>query len=93
VVKFLGAFPAFLTEAGSDATSQQTSALSLWRFHYVLNVLKNWITNCFRLQVYFVIAANRMQVKGNKGILVIIVEGKEKDFIVGRKERQAGFGD
>ena len=51
----IGAFCLSEPEAGSDATSQSTTAIDKGD-HYVLNGTKNWITNGSSASVYLVIA-------------------------------------
>jgi alkylation response protein AidB-like acyl-CoA dehydrogenase len=85
----LGAFCLSEPEAGSDATSQQTSA-ELNGNHYILNGTKNWITNGSSASIYLVIAQTDAS-KGHKGISVFIVEGGGEGFIVGKKEDKLGI--
>jgi alkylation response protein AidB-like acyl-CoA dehydrogenase len=85
----LGAFCLSEPEAGSDATSQQTSA-ELIGDHYILNGTKNWITNGSSASIYLVIAQTDSS-KGHKGISVFIVEGGEEGFVVGKKEDKLGI--
>jgi len=70
--ELLGAFCLSEPEAGSDATSQQTSA-TLEGDYYLLNGTKNWITNGSSASVYLVIAQTDAS-KGHKGISAFIVE-------------------
>src|SRR6188768_710775 len=69
---YIGAFLLSEPEAGSDATSQQTTAEDKGD-HYLLNGTKNWITNGNSASVYLVIAQTDAS-KGNRGINVFIVE-------------------
>ncbi len=85
----LGAFCLSEPEAGSDATSQQTSA-ELIGDHYILNGTKNWITNGSSASIYLVIAQTDAS-KGHKGISVFIVEGGGEGFVVGKKEDKLGI--
>ena len=85
----LGAFCLSEPEAGSDATSQQTSA-ELSGDHYILNGTKNWITNGSSASIYLVIAQTDSS-KGHKGISVFIVEGGGEGFVVGKKEDKLGI--
>ena len=85
----LGAFCLSEPEAGSDATSQQTSA-ELNGDHYILNGTKNWITNGSSASIYLVIAQTDSS-KGHKGISVFIVEGGGEGFVVGKKEDKLGI--
>lgn len=85
----LGAFCLSEPEAGSDATSQKTSA-ELRGDHYILNGTKNWITNGSSASIYLVIAQTDAS-KGHKGISVFIVEKGWEGFIVGKKEDKLGI--
>ena len=51
----IGAFCLSEPEAGSDATSQKTTAIDMGD-HYLLNGTKNWITNGNSASTYLVIA-------------------------------------
>ncbi|RIW18538.1 acyl-CoA dehydrogenase [Algoriphagus lacus] len=85
----LGAFCLSEPEAGSDATSQKTSA-ELHGDHYLLNGTKNWITNGSSASIYLVIAQTDAS-KGHKGISVFIVEKGWEGFIIGKKEDKLGI--
>lgn len=85
----LGAFCLSEPEAGSDATSQQTTA-TLDGDHYLLNGTKNWITNGSSASIYLVIAQTDAS-KGHKGISVFIVERGWGGFVVGKKEDKLGI--
>jgi alkylation response protein AidB-like acyl-CoA dehydrogenase len=85
----LGAFCLSEPEAGSDATSQQTSA-RLEGDYYLLNGTKNWITNGSSASIYLVIAQNDAS-KGHKGISAFIVEKGWDGFVVGKKEDKLGI--
>lgn len=85
----LGAFCLSEPEAGSDATSQQTSAI-LQGDHYLLNGTKNWITNGSSASTYLVIAQTDAS-KGHKGISVFIVEKGWEGFLIGKKEDKLGI--
>ena len=87
--ELLGAFCLSEPEAGSDATSQQTSA-SLEGDYYLLNGTKNWITNGSSASVYLVIAQTDAS-KGHKGISAFIVERGWEGFVVGKKEDKLGI--
>ena len=78
----LGAFCLSEPEAGSDATSQQTTATLEGDF-YLLNGTKNWITNGSSASIYLVIAQTDAS-KGHKGISVFIVERGWDGFVVGK---------
>lgn len=87
--EILGAFCLSEPEAGSDATSQRTSA-ELAGDHYILNGTKNWITNGSTASVYLVIAQTDA-IKGHKGISVFIVEKGWDGFAIGKKEDKLGI--
>ncbi|MEK0441820.1 MAG: hypothetical protein RL403_798 [Bacteroidota bacterium] len=87
--ELLGAFCLSEPEAGSDATSQQTTA-TLQGNYYLLNGTKNWITNGSSASIYLVIAQTDAS-KGHKGISVFIVERGWEGFVVGKKEDKLGI--
>lgn len=87
--ELIGAFCLSEPEAGSDATSQKTSAINKGDY-YLLNGTKNWITNGGRADVYLVIAQTDKD-KGSKGINVFIVEKGMEGFHVGPKENKLGI--
>lgn len=87
--EFVGAFCLSEPEAGSDATSQKTTAIDMGD-HYVLNGTKNWITNGGRSDVYLVIAQTDRE-KGHLGINAFIVEKGMPGFDVGPKENKLGI--
>lgn len=87
--EWIGAFCLSEPEAGSDATSQSTTAVNKGD-HYLLNGTKNWITNGGRAQVYLVIAQTDKN-KGHKGIDVFIVERDTPGFEIGPKENKLGI--
>ena len=87
--EIIGAFCLSEPEAGSDATSQQTTALDKGD-HYLLNGTKNWITNGNTASVYLVIAQTDVE-KGHKGINAFIVEKGMEGFVVGLKENKLGI--
>ena len=87
--KQLGAFCLSEPSCGSDATSQQTTAIRQGD-HYVLNGTKNWITNGSSADIYLVIAQSDLS-KGAKGINAFIVEKKWKGVQVGKKEDKMGI--
>ena len=87
--EFIGAFCLSEPEAGSDATSQTTTAIDMGD-HYVLNGTKNWITNGGRSDVYLVIAQTDRE-KGHKGINAFIVEKGMPGFDIGPKEDKLGI--
>ena len=85
----IGAFCLSEPEAGSDATSQRTTAIDNGD-HYLLNGTKNWITNGSTASVYLVIAQTNKEL-GHKGINAFIVEKDMEGFIVGAKEDKLGI--
>ncbi|MFN5225989.1 MAG: acyl-CoA dehydrogenase [Bacteroidota bacterium] len=85
----IGAFLLSEPEAGSDATSQQTTAEDKGD-HYLLNGTKNWITNGSSASVYLVIAQTDPS-KGSKGINVLIVEKNSPGVTVAAKENKLGI--
>lgn len=85
----LGAFCLSEPEAGSDATSQRTTAEDKGD-HYLLNGTKNWITNGNSASVYIVIAQTDPG-KKHKGINALIVEKGMPGFVVGKKEDKMGI--
>ncbi len=86
---YIGAFLLSEPEAGSDATSQRTTAEDKGD-HYVLNGTKNWITNGSSASVYLVMAQTDVS-KGSKGINVFIVEKTWPGVSVGAKENKMGI--
>jgi alkylation response protein AidB-like acyl-CoA dehydrogenase len=87
--EYLGAFCLSEPEAGSDATSQATTAIDMGD-HYVINGTKNWITNGGRSDVYLVIAQTDRE-KGHRGINAFIVEKGMEGFDIGPKEDKLGI--
>ncbi len=85
----LGAFCLSEPEAGSDATSQKTTAIDKGD-HYVLNGTKNWITNGGNADYYLVIAQTHKE-KGHRGINALIVEKGWEGFEIGPKEDKLGI--
>jgi len=85
----IGAFCLSEPEAGSDATSQRTTAIDMGDY-YLLNGTKNWITNGSSASTYLVIAQTNTEL-GHKGINVLIVERGMEGFIVGAKEDKMGI--
>ncbi len=85
----IGAFCLSEPEAGSDATSQQTSAIDMGDY-YLLNGVKNWITNGSTASTYIVIAQTHKEL-GHKGINAFILERGMEGFIVGAKEDKLGI--
>ncbi len=87
--EIIGAFCLSEPEAGSDATSQRTSAIDKGD-HYLVNGTKNWITNGGNASVYLVIAQTHAE-KGHKGINALILEKDMEGFVVGPKENKLGI--
>ena len=87
--EIIGAFCLSEPEAGSDATSQKTTALDHGD-HYILNGTKNWITNGNSASIYIVIAQTDKE-KGHKGINALVVEKGMPGFEIGPKENKLGI--
>ena len=87
--EIIGAFCLSEPEAGSDATSQKTTAIDKGD-HYLLNGTKNWITNGDSASIYLVIAQTDID-KKHKGINAFIVEKGMPGFVVGEKENKLGI--
>lgn len=85
----IGAFLLSEPEAGSDATSQRTTAEDKGD-HYVLNGIKNWITNGNSASTYLVIAQTDIA-KKHKGINAFIVDKDSPGVTVGAKENKLGI--
>lgn len=85
----LGAFCLSEPDAGSDATSQKTTAIDKGD-HYILNGTKNWITNGGHAD-YFIVIAQTNPEKGHKGINAFIVEADWEGVTVGKKENKLGI--
>jgi alkylation response protein AidB-like acyl-CoA dehydrogenase len=87
--KAIGAFCLSEPEAGSDATSQRTVAEDKGD-HYLLNGIKNWITNGSQASYYIVMAQTHPE-RGSKGINALVVEKGATGFTVGPKENKMGI--
>jgi len=87
--EIIGSFCLSEPEAGSDATSQATTAVDMGD-HYLLNGTKNWITNGGTCEIALVIAQTDRE-KGHHGINALIVEKGMKGFVVGKKEDKLGI--
>ncbi len=85
----IGAFCLSEPEAGSDATSQRTTAIDMGD-HYLLNGTKNWITNGSSA-TYYLVMAQTDAAKGHKGINCLIVEKGMSGFTIGPKENKLGI--
>src|SRR5688572_28169376 len=86
---YTGAFLLSEPEAGSDATSQRTTAEDKGD-HYLLNGTKNWITNGGTASVYLVMAQTDVS-KGSNGINAFIVEKSWPGVVVSGKENKLGI--
>jgi alkylation response protein AidB-like acyl-CoA dehydrogenase len=87
--EIIGGFCLSEPEAGSDATSQKTTAIDKGD-HYLVNGTKNWITNGNSASVFLVIAQTDVS-KGHKGINALIIEKGAPGFVVGPKENKLGI--
>ena len=87
--KIHGAFLLSEPEAGSDATSQRTTAEDKGD-HYLMNGTKNWITSGNTADTYIVIAQTHVE-KGHKGINAFIVEKNSPGITIGKKEQKMGI--
>jgi len=87
--EIIGAFCLSEPEAGSDATSQRTTAIDHGDY-YLLNGTKNWITNGNSASIYLVMAQTDAA-KGHRGINALIVEKDMPGFQVGKKEQKMGI--
>lgn len=85
----IGAFLLSEPEAGSDATSQRTTAIDMGD-HYLVNGIKNWITNGNSASTYLVIAQTYPE-KGHKGINALIIDKNTPGVTVGAKENKLGI--
>src|ERR1700710_2910644 len=85
----IGAFCLSEPEAGSDATSQHTTAIDMGD-HYLLNGTKNWITNGSSASTYLVIAQTDAA-KRHHGINALILEKGMEGFTIGAKENKLGI--
>jgi len=85
----IGAFCLSEPEAGSDATSQHTTAQDMGDY-YLLNGTKNWITNGSSASVYLVMAQTDPE-KKHRGINCLIVEKGRPGFSIGKKENKMGI--
>ena len=87
--EWIGSFCLSEPEAGSDATSQQTTAIDMGD-HYLLNGTKNWITNGGSSKLHLVIAQTDAS-KGHRGINCLIVETSWDGVVIGAKEDKLGI--
>jgi alkylation response protein AidB-like acyl-CoA dehydrogenase len=87
--EILGAFLLSEPEAGSDATSQRTTAIDMGDY-YLVNGTKNWITNGNSASVYLVIAQSDKE-KKHKGINALIVDRHAEGISLGPHENKMGM--
>jgi len=87
--KALGAFCLSEPEAGSDATAIKTKAVDKGD-HYLLNGVKNWVTNGGNASIYVVIAQSNPEL-GYKGINAFVVEKNWVGVQIGPKENKLGI--
>lgn len=87
--EYLGAFCLSEPEAGSDATSQKTTAKDMGDY-YLVNGTKNWITNGGSANIYLVIAQTDTD-KKHRGINCLIIEKETDGFTIGPKENKMGI--
>jgi alkylation response protein AidB-like acyl-CoA dehydrogenase len=87
--EWIGAYCLSEPEAGSDATSQRTTAIDMGD-HYLLNGTKNWITNGNKASLHLVMAHSDRD-KGSKGINALAVERDWPGVEIGAKEDKLGI--
>lgn len=87
--EWIGSFCLSEPEAGSDATSQRTTAIDMGD-HYLLNGTKNWITNGATSSLHLVMAQTDVE-KGHRGINCLIVEKSWPGVTIGAKEDKLGI--
>lgn len=87
--EWIGSFCLSEPEAGSDATSQRTTAVDMGD-HYIVNGTKNWITSGGTSQLHIVIAQTNPEL-GYKGINALLVETSQEGVVVGAKEDKLGI--
>jgi len=87
--EWIGSFCLSEPEAGSDATSQRTTAIDMGD-HYILNGTKNWITNGGKSSLHIVIAQTHPE-KGHRGINAFLVEKSWTGVSIGAKEDKLGI--
>jgi alkylation response protein AidB-like acyl-CoA dehydrogenase len=87
--EWIGSFCLSEPEAGSDATSQRTTAADMGD-HYLLSGTKNWITNGATSKIHLVMAQTHVD-KGHRGINCLIVESDWKGVAIGAKEDKLGI--
>ncbi|MBK7871007.1 MAG: acyl-CoA dehydrogenase [Saprospiraceae bacterium] len=87
--EWIGAFCLSEPEAGSDATSQRTTAVDMGDY-YLLNGTKNWITNGGTSKLHIVMAQTHPE-KGHRGINALLVETDWDGVVIGAKEDKLGI--
>jgi alkylation response protein AidB-like acyl-CoA dehydrogenase len=87
--EWIGSFCLSEPEAGSDATSQRTTAIDMGD-HYLVNGTKNWITNGGTSSLHIVIAQTDAE-KGHKGINALLIETSWDGVVIGAKEDKLGI--
>ncbi len=87
--EWIGSFCLSEPEAGSDATSQRTTAVDMGD-HYLLNGTKNWITNGGTSKLHIVMAQTHPEL-GHKGINALLVETDWEGVVIGAKEDKLGI--
>jgi alkylation response protein AidB-like acyl-CoA dehydrogenase len=87
--EWIGSFCLSEPEAGSDATSQRTTAVDMGDY-YLLNGTKNWITNGATSKLHLVMAQTHAD-KGHRGINCLIVEAGWPGVTIGAKEDKLGI--
>ena len=87
--EWIGSFCLSEPEAGSDATSQRTTAIDMGDY-YLLNGTKNWITNGGKSSLHIVIAQTDVA-KGHRGINALLVETSWDGVVIGAKEDKLGI--
>ena len=85
----IGAFCLSEPEAGSDATSQRTTAVDKGDY-YLINGTKNWITNAKSASVYLLMAQTDVE-KKHKGINAFIIDTNSPGISLGPKENKLGI--
>jgi alkylation response protein AidB-like acyl-CoA dehydrogenase len=85
----IGAFLLSEPEAGSDATSQRTTAIDKGD-HYLVNGVKNWITSGNSASTYVLIAQTHAE-KGHKGINAFLVDRHSSGISLGPHEDKMGM--
>lgn len=87
--EWIGSFCLSEPEAGSDATSQRTTAVDMGDY-YLLNGTKNWITNGGTSSIHLVMAQTNKEA-GHRGINCLIVETSWDGVVIGAKEDKLGI--